>query len=192
MIKKVELSELAAELDLSGKTLATRPIGEQFFQLAFEKLNGIHAGDIIELSMKGVHATDTSFLDEYILGFQRLILKEHPDALIFVSNVDTWVLENLTRLIKSWQVDGERIPVLCYYNNGYEILGKLEANLLEAFDICRTNSEVTARQLAEIKDLVLSTASTRLRKLYEFKVIYRREVIDSSGKQYIYSLPEKE
>lgn len=191
MIKKVELCDLATELELSGKTLATRPIGEQFFYMALEKLNGIHAGDIIELSMKGVFATDTSFLDEYILGFQRMILERYPDALLFVSNVDIWVLENLTRLIKSWEVDGIRIPVLCFHDNEYEILGKMEANLLETFDVCRANYEITARQLAEIKNLVLSTASTRLRKLYEFKVIYRREVIDASGKQYIYSLPEK-
>jgi|GEM_PF-2133954 len=190
MIRKIELNEIACELDLSGKTLATRPIGEQFYRLALEKLNKINAGDAIELSLKGVNATDTSFLDEYVLGFQRLVLESYPDSMIFVSNVDTWVFENLTRLIKSWEVDGQRIPVLCFQNDKYEIVGKMEANLLEAFEVCLMNEEITARQLSEIKNLVLSTASTRLRKLYEFRVIYRREVIDSFGKQYVYILPK--
>ena len=105
--------------------------------------------------------------------------------------MDIWVFENLTRLIKSWEVDGLRIPVLCFHNDKYEIVGKMEANLHEAFEICLMNKEITARQLSEVKNLVLSTASTRLRKLYEFRVIYRREVIDSFGKQYVYLLPNK-
>ncbi|SFM23880.1 hypothetical protein [Pelosinus propionicus] len=189
MIRKLELNEIACELGLSGKTLATRPVGEQFYLLALKRLDKINVGDVIEVSLAGIQATDTSFLDEFVLGFQRLILDSYPDSMIFVSNVDIWVFENLTRLIKSWEVDGLRIPVLCFHNDKYEIVGKMEANLLEAFDVCLINKEVTARQLSETKNLVLSTASTRLRKLYEFRVIYRREVIDSFGKQYVYTLP---
>jgi len=108
--------------------------------------------------------------------------------MIFVSNVDIWVFENLTRLIKSWEADGIRIPVLCFQNDKYELVGKIEVNLLETFDVCLMHKEITARQLSEIKNLVLSTASTRLRKLYECRVICRYEVIDSFGKQYVYIL----
>lgn len=189
MIRKLELNEIASELGLSGKTLATRPVGEQFYHTALEKLQPIHDGDAIELSLAGVYATDTSFLDEYILGFQRLMVASYPNSMMFVSNVDTWVFENLTRLIKSWEVDGIRIPVLYFHEDKFEIIGKMESNLLETFDVFCDNREVTARQLAELKNLVLSTASTRLRKLYEFRVIYRKEVIDAFGKQFVYMLP---
>ncbi len=190
MIRKVELREITESLSISGKTVATRPIGEMIFQKALQQLNPIKSGDAIELSFAGLYVSDTSFLDEYVLGFQRLLLEKYPGAMIFVTHIDDCVFENLKRLILSWEAEGIRIPVLCLRNDQYEIIGKLEANLLEAFDICMQKKQLTARELAEEKGLVLSTASTRMRKLYEFRVIYRREVIDSYGKQYVYMFPE--
>ncbi|CQR75004.1 hypothetical protein SpAn4DRAFT_4368 [Sporomusa ovata] len=106
-----------------------------------------------------------------------------------ISNVSEPTLENLTAAIALREQRGNRLQILYYQGEDLSYLGKLERNLEETLKLLFEKRKTTAREIAELKGIAINSASNRLKKLYDHRLILREEVIDNSGKQHIYFLP---
>jgi predicted transcriptional regulator len=69
------------------------------------------------------------------------------------------------------------------------VLGRTERNLLEAWDLVRTNGELRTRDLADRHQLEITAASMRLHKLYTARLLARETEMTSAGRQHVYRLP---
>ena len=82
-----------------------------------------------------------------------------------------------------------KVALLIRKEGQMRLIGHVEPNLIEAWQLVYERSELTARELADQLGLEINTASMRLRKLYDARLLARREEITPGGRQHIYMLP---
>ncbi len=82
-----------------------------------------------------------------------------------------------------------KVALLIRKEDQMRLIGHVEPNLMEAWQLVYEKSELTARELADQRGLEINTASMRLRKLYDARLLARREEITPDGRQHIYMLP---
>lgn len=82
-----------------------------------------------------------------------------------------------------------KLALLVTTENEMKIIGHIEPNLAEAWNVVASERTFTARSLADRLNLAISTASTRLLKLYKNRLLARDEEVTSSGRQHIYQVP---
>jgi hypothetical protein len=66
------------------------------------------------------------------------------------------------------------------------LIGKFEEHVRESFELLSNRQQLSARDLAELRELSLSAASTRLKTLADLGLAVRVELRDEQGKQYMY------
>ena len=67
-----------------------------------------------------------------------------------------------------------------------EQIGHLEPSLQETLDIVHAHGKLTAPQLADMVGLAINSASNRLKRLYDQRLVRREYEISERGLQYIY------
>ncbi|WP_445478304.1 hypothetical protein ACULLL_18850 [Lysinibacillus irui] len=198
MIKNVinlKLHKIVEEMGL-GKTkiLAYRPEGKKIKEYILEQ---VVSNSFLNLNFENIEICDVSVVDEVILEVMMFIREKKLDVLLILSHIDEYVLESIraARLLKEDKLSKElnekvRIPLLYYrMNKGFEIIGELETVLTETFELVCSNKIVTARNISLANNIAINSASNRLKKLYDYKLISRRTATDESGKFYEYLLP---
>jgi DNA-binding transcriptional ArsR family regulator len=186
-MKRFELTQLFTLLDVPGPALLLRNYGELAFPFLEQALREVPSGDMLVLSFAGVSVMDTSFADETVLEVALgLIQDRYGDRWLILDQPGPATIDNLEGAIARRKV---KVALLIREGDRVRLLGHLERNLVETWQFACEKAELTARELADHLGLEINTASMRLRKLYNARLLTRREEITPSGRQHIYMLP---
>src|SRR5260370_7585402 len=82
-----------------------------------------------------------------------------------------------------------KVALLIRKEGQMRLIGHVEPNLIEAWQLVYERSELTARELADQLGLEINTASMRLRKLYDARLLPPREEITPAARHPIYIFP---
>lgn len=188
-VKPLKVSRLASDLGYN-KILTFRPDGKNARKYIQDEIARVQPGDVIELDFSGIDLCDASFVDEMVIEVQRYLRKLSTGIVMFISNMNDSTMDNLRAALAFRELNGERIPILYHKGKSFSYVGSLEPVLDEAFKKLIDNKQITARDLARTDKISINSASNKLKKLYDYRLIVRNEVVDQTGKQYIYSLPK--
>lgn len=193
--KKIEVYKIADELNISSNEILTyRPEGKKIKEYL---IKNIRNNLLINLDFSKIRICDVSVIDEIVFELIMFIRKEKLNILFILSNVDEYVYESIraAQLLKEDKLSKElgekfRIPLLYLDNkNSIKVLGDLETILYETFELITEKNIITARDISIVNKIAINSASNRLKKLYDYKLVFRKTVTDDSGKYYEYLLP---
>lgn len=187
MVKVFFMKELFNLIsDLAAPDLVTRELGLQAYDVLRRALIEIHEGEILTLRFEGVRVMDSSFAGASVLRLvQELVDGEFGDRYIILMGATPSTEENVHLTIVGHGLklglqaaDGEEEP---------RLLGQIEPNLQETLVLVNKRRVLTARELADMKgDMAINTASNRLKKLFDLRLIRRVEEVTMTGRQHVY------
>ena len=181
------LADLFPHLGLDGPDLLLRQFGQQAFPILEEWLHSIAPGTALVLDSADVRVMDSSFADEAIIELALgLVGGRFDDRFLILADPTEATCDNIEGTIARRKA---KLALLVRSRDRTSILGHLEANLTEAWRLTYGAGEITARDLANKLGLEINTASTRLLKLHQARLLARTEVMTSTGRQHIYRLP---
>lgn len=190
MIENIRLRELAQTVNLSD-VLIYRPVAAEMFRTATTRFSKLEAGTTIVVDFEGISLCDASFVDEFIINLQLMVL-ELENTVMLLTNCCENVLTNIeAALALKNERDKSKLVLLLDRDGEFDILGKLEPSLRDTFNVLVSKkTPVTAREIAEIFDLPeINGASNRLRRLYDARLVCRYQDDDTKWQQ-VYYLPE--
>jgi len=189
-LQKLYISAAAAEAGINPTNVLTfRPLGKEVRDELLNKIRLLPPGCVVDLDFTGVEICDVSFVDEIVLEVQSYLIGKIPDKVIMISNVSEATLENLKAALAWRDQRGTRLQILQSKDGVLTYIGKLERNLDETLKVLFARKKITAREIAELNGIAINSASNRLKKLYDHRLVLREEIIDNSGKQHFYFLP---
>ncbi|MBE0338712.1 helix-turn-helix transcriptional regulator [Paenibacillus sp. 23TSA30-6] len=194
----IVILDISKELKLSsGGVLSYRPDGKKIKERIIAEISNSKDFCYINLNFKGIEICDISVVDEVVLEIMLHLRNNRTNSVIYLSNIYDYVYDNIeaAQLLKEKKLSLQakekiKLPLLVYNQiKGLEILGDVETVLEEAFDIIKSNRVVTAREISGLKGIAINSASNRLKKLYDYGLVFRNSSYDESGKYYEYILP---
>jgi len=186
-MKQFELTRLFALLGILGPDLLLRSYGQRAFPTLEHALKEVPPSQALVLDFAGVSVMDTSFADETVLELALgLSQDKYGDRWMVLEEPSPATIDNLEGTIARRKA---KVALLIRKEGQMRLIGHVEPNLMEAWQLVCERSELTARELADLLGLEINTASMRLHKLYDARLLARREEITSGGRQHIYMLP---
>ncbi len=186
-MKQFELTRLFALLGISGPDLLLRSYGQRAFSAMEYALKEVPSGQALLLDFAGVSVMDTSFADETVLELALgLSQDKYGERWMVLAEPSPATIDNLEGTIARRKA---KVALLIRREGQMRLIGHVEPNLMEAWQLVWERSELTARELADQLGLEINTASMRLHKLYDARLLARREEITPGGRQHIYRLP---
>jgi predicted transcriptional regulator len=186
-MKRFEMRKLFGLLDIPEPDLLLRDYGRKAFPFLEQELQEVPTGHALILSFEGVRVMDTSFADETVLELALgLSLNKYGERLMLLDQPSPATLDNLEGTIARRRA---KVALIIREGSELRLIGHVEANLQEAWRLISERNELTARDLANNLGLEINTASMRLHKLYDAKLLVRHEEVTSSGRQHIYLIP---
>lgn len=184
----LKMRRLLSELGVAGPNLLLRSYGQRAFPILEKELLEVPLGQTLILDFEGISVMDTSFADETVVQLAIGLTEErYGDRFLILQQPSPATVENIEGTILRRK---EKVTLLVREKNGWELLGHLESNLAEAWNLALREDELTARYLADRLRLQINTASMRLHKLHKARLLARREEVTPAGRQHIYSLPQ--
>jgi hypothetical protein len=185
----INLFDIGVEFSLND-VLTFRPIAKQMYEKVVSRLEDYISSNVIECCFEKIRSCDVSFVDEFIIGLQKLV-KEKTDVILVLTEVSEECMDNIkAALLLRNKKDKTQLSILNKYNDEYTIIGDIEKNLLETFELVKVNTSITARTVAEHFNVEINSASNKLKKLFDARLILREEIIDEIGRQHVYFLPK--
>jgi len=190
-IKKVSIQELAEKAGIEQKgTLSYRPFGQKIRISIENMINLLPAGSVIDLDFSGIRFSDSSCADEVVLQVQLFLREKANNIILYVSNINDSIKEELKAAAALLEKSKGRIPFLYLQNNGiFTYIGEIEDTLDDTFQFILQRKSLTTRDVMEIYNLAVNSASNRLKRLWDYGLVLREERIDITGKQHVYSIP---
>ena len=186
-MKRFELTRLFAVLGIPGPDLLLRSYGQRAFPMLEQALKELPPGQVLVLDFAGISVMDTSFADETVLELALgLSQDKYGDRWLVLAEPSPATIDNLEGTIARRKA---KVALLIRKEGQMRLIGHVEPNLMEAWQLVCGRSELTTRELADQLGLEINTASMRLRKLYDARLLARREEITPGGRQHIYMLP---
>jgi hypothetical protein len=188
---RINIEELAEQAGIKQKgILSYRPFGQKIRRLIEDKINSIPAGSTINLDFIGIQFSDSSCVDEVVLQVQLFLREKANNIILYVSNINDSIMEELKAASALQEKTNGRIPFLYCLNDGsFQYIGEIEEKLNDTFKLLQDKKKVTTRDVMQTFDIAVNSASNRLKKLWDYGLVLREEQIDNTGKQHIYSLP---
>lgn len=210
---KINMMKIKEDLGISGEDLLTRVDGQRFYHILINKISNAEDRSLVELEFSGIKTLDISFCDECLakLIHKDIFRNKFGACILIVRDLESLsAIENFHAALDYYR------KVCCFILNKttsvehiqnhvieklhsrfgtvdsqyfYLLLGSLEQNLFQVLKYIIQHREATARTIADGFGLNINTASTRLLKLYQKHLIYRKEEVSSEGRQYIYRSP---
>lgn len=187
---KIAILDIAKKLSIRATDLNSRDWGEEIRNEIEERLKNIKVGDdLLTLDFFGIQSFNSSIADEVIVALMKKLVEKTGEYYLLCENVPVnsiYDLELVTAhrkipcLIK---VANKKTPDVIYGENAT----KLEKNQRTIYDLISKLGRSTAREIADLMNKDIYTASTYLNKLYKMRLLRRKEHIDSHGKQFIYT-----
>lgn len=190
-IYTVGIQKLAERVGIEQRgILCFRPFGQKIRSLVEKKIDSMPSGTVVNLDFSSIRFSDSSCADEVVLQVQ-LFLREKADNIILcVTNINDSIKDELIYAIAYREKTIGRIPFLYRLQDGsVEYLGEIEDTLAETFRLLQKRKSITTRDVMETFNLAVNSASNRLKKLWDYGLVLREELIDNTGKQHVYKLP---
>lgn len=190
-IKMLDIASLSKMVGLTDGVLVLRPFARDMFEKSKANHEAILSGDVVICDLSGIHDCSSSFVDEFILGWQRLI-RERQNVMFVLTNMNEDVQYTVEAALNQRnRLSKESLSLIAYSEGRYTILGnKLERNALEVFALMTEGSHISAREVADKFGLELNSAGNRLKKLYDARVVMRSEQSADAGGKFEYYLPD--
>ena len=186
-MNQFELTRLFVLLGILGPDLLLRSYGQRAFSTMEHALKEVPSGQALLLDFAGVSVMDTSFADETVLELALgLSQDKYGERWMVLAEPSPATIDNLEGTIARRKA---KVALLIRKEGQMRLIGHVEPNLMEAWQLVCERSELTARELADQLGLEINTASMRLHKLYDARLLARREEITPGGRQHIYRLP---
>ena len=186
-MKSFAMMALFTALGIPGPDLLLRACGRRAFPMLEKALLDVPTGQSLALDLDGVSVIDTSFADETLLELALGLIHGHyGDRFLVLDRPSPATIENLEGTIARRRA---KVALPIREDGRMRLVGHVEPNLAEAWELAQQVGTLTARGLADRLGLEINTASMRLHKLYNARLLARREVITPSGRQHIYQLP---
>jgi DNA-binding transcriptional ArsR family regulator len=182
---RYDMALLTSKLGLRERFFLTRENGEQAYPLLKARLREVDEGQPLVLVFPPAQLMDSSFADETILRLGEAITAgEYEERCILLENLTTDSMDNIGAAIS---LRGLKLAFLAVEHSGaWQLVGRLEPSLQETLELVDERGHLTASELAELKELAINSASNRLRRLYDQRLVRRKHEISETGLQYIY------
>ena len=184
-LEKLEMAQLGSELGFAERLFITRDNGERAYPFLAERLRSIPDGEALLLVFPPNQLLDASFVDECIvrLGQELLAGKFGHRTLLLQGLTDNSII-NINSVIALRKF---KLAFLVVQPTGeWQCIGRLAISLHEVLDLLAQRERLTAPELAETMQLAINSASNRLKRLYDQRLIWREHEISDKGLQYIY------
>jgi predicted transcriptional regulator len=176
-----------APLNIPGPDLLLRSYGQRAFPILEQALIEVPQGQSLLLACADISVMDTSFADETVLELALgLAQNKYGECWLILEQPSPATIDNLEGTIARRKA---KVALLVLLAEEIRLIGHIEPNLVEAWQLVCEKAELTARELADQLGLEINTASMRLRKLYDARLLARREEFTPGGRQHIYMLP---
>lgn len=181
----VDMAQLGAEIDCPPRFFLTRERGERAHQLLAARMEAVPDGAPLLLQFPPRQILDASFADEAIVRLgEALIAGAHGDRCLLLEGLTKDSVTNLEAVIALRRL---KLALLVVESDGsWRCIGHLERHLLATLEVAAAEGEMTAPALARRFDLALNTASTRLKRLYDQRLVRREYRVTSTGIEYTY------
>jgi hypothetical protein len=164
--------------------LVTRETGRAVRAVIARELEALAPGSLMTLDFKGIGIVDFSCADECLAKLlTRLTAGEFGEKYLRLSGLGESQRENIQVALER-----KRLAALLVLPDGsWDCLGTLTPHLRETLRVVMSRGRMSARMLAKLLDLELTTASTRLGSLHRQRLVRRREqTIGEGGREFLY------
>lgn len=185
------LAELFGLLSIRPPILLFREHGECALPVLEEQLLAVSEPGTLVLDGDAITLMDASFVDASIIELAfRLDQGRYGDRFLVLINVSEGTKINLASAI-AYRRQYKKQEIVVLVREGKELLplGDMERNLFETWQLVRDTGTVTARGLADELRLEISAAGMRLKRLYDARLLTRRDGTLVGGRQLVYSVP---
>lgn len=191
--KKLDVASLSCQVGLRDGVLVLRPIARKMYELSQASLGSLMADDIVVCDLMNIVDCSSSFVDEFILTWQRTIC-ELKNTMMILTNMNEDVSYTVeSTLNQRNRISNENLTLICYVTDHFEVLGnKLENNTRQVFELVSEGKHISAREVAERFGLELNSAGNRLKKLYDAHAVIRIEQRADAGGKFEYYIPSIE
>ena len=188
----ININELAEKAGIEQKgILSYRPFGQKIRKDIVQKVDELPPNHVVNLNFAGIKFSDSSCADEVVLQVQLYLREKANNIILFVSNINESIKEELQAAVALQEKTKGRIPFLYRSHDGsFQYIGEIEDTLEDTFKLLQERKSLTTRDLTQKYDIAVNSASNRLKKLWDYGLVLREERIDNMGKQHIYSLPQ--
>lgn len=178
-------------IDLYAETGLTMLAGRSNIQSLMEKkgveIRRLRDGDMLVCDFQGVLACSPSYLSE-LFGQIDKYLEGKENILIAVKNISNELMTDFEAFaIHSKVRRGVPFSAIFQRSAEWDLIGTVDKTGRKVFELLKEHS-LTARELADLTDVKINAASNQLKRLYEERLVFRREIIDAEGKKYVYYL----
>lgn len=184
-MNEIEINDLCQELQIPTNYLITRQLGEQVYRMLYKQLNKLPRGQAVKLIFPRDQLIDTSFADEAILRLEQEYIDEKlGDGTLILQGLTDDSIHNINAAIYLQHL---KMAFLVTTPEGnWNTIGSLEQSLSETLKLIAENDRLTAPVLAQMLNLAINSASNRLKRLYDLRLVRREYEISENGLQYIY------
>ena len=192
-MKKLDVASLSRQVNLMDGVLVLRPIAKKMFELSQAALGNLISDDIVICDLKDIVDCSSSFVDEFLLSWQRTIC-ELKNTMMILTNMSEDVQYTVeSALNQRNRISNENLTLVNYIGGHFEVLGnKLEKNTRQVFELVSDGSHISAREVAEWFGLELNSAGNRLKQLYDAHAVIRIEQSADAGGKFEYYIPSIE
>lgn len=189
--KELSVLSLAAEVELNSGVLILRSKASEMFHLSAERIGKLLSGDVLVCNFQGIIDCSSSFVDEFVLNWQRELRKTENTLMILTEMMPDVRYSVVSALNLQNRMDKEGLVLVSKESDGrFHILGdKIENNVQDVFNLMADSTHITARLVADQFGLELNSAGNRLKKLYDAHATLRSEQLPENGGKYEYFLP---
>jgi hypothetical protein len=162
----------------------TRETGRFVREAVEERLRILGPRTLVDLDFSGVGIVDYSCADEVVTKLiTRLQGQEYGEKFLRLKGLNGTQRENVEVALER-----KKLGIIEVADGGkIGTLGIVQPYLADTLQIIFEHGSMTARQLATLESIELSTASTRLANGYKLRLIARREAhLEEGGRQFVY------
>ena len=179
------MGHLSKILKLPKDLFILRDKGEEAYPYLKTILEEVPEGQPLVLVFSSNQLVDASFADESIIRLgQELVDGEFGQRCILLEEVSEDSIHNIEAAVN---LQNLKLAFLVVEPSGeWRTIGHLEPSLQQVLEILARRDCLTTVRLANLLDLAVNTASNRLKRLYDQRLVRREHEISETGLQYIY------
>lgn len=182
---RYEIAQLNPELDLPDRFFLLREKGEAAYTILNDVLRHAPDDEPLVVVFPPEQIMDASFADEAIIRlYEGLIAGRYGGRTLLLMGLTP---DSQTNIDAAIHLRNLKLAMMCIHSDGtWQVVGQLERSLRETLDILAKHRSLTAPALSETIGSAVNTASNRLKRLFDMRLVRREEEISERGLQYVY------
>jgi DNA-binding transcriptional ArsR family regulator len=180
-----DMAQLNTDLGLPERFYLTREKGEAAYNKLVDVLKATPEGEPLVLEFPAEQLVDSSFADEAIIRLMEALMGGVlGDRTVLLTGLTEDSIHNVNAAI---HLRNLKLALLIVEADGtWTLVGQLERSLRETLEMLAKSQTMTAPELSEQIGSAVNTASNRLKRLYDGRLIRREDEVSERGLQYVY------